>query len=91
MQIFIIYYFFTKKKIHCRRISEANSFHARPIGGRGAKIGALLFIAPSSIESDGARMTEECQAVSSDRQTKGKINGIPPEFREAAADKCFRD
>lgn len=25
------------------------------------------------------------------RQTKGKINGIPPEFREAAADKCFRD
>jgi len=36
---------------------KANSFHARPIGGRGAKIGAL-FIAPSSIESDGARMTD---------------------------------
>lgn len=24
-------------------------------------------------------------------QTKGKINGIPLEFREVAADKCFRD
>lgn len=29
--------------------------------------------------------------VPSGRQTKGKINGIPPEFREAATDKCFRD
>lgn len=25
------------------------------------------------------------------RQTKRRINGIPPEFRETAADKCFRD
>lgn len=66
------------------------------------KIGPL-FIARNLIESDGARMTDRKSeyfgivwwgvrsAATGQRQTKGKINGIPAEFREVAADKCFRD
>lgn len=43
------------------------------------------------LEYFGAIGVEKGGVPPSGRQTKGKINGIPPEFREAAADKCFRD